>query len=1625
MKTIKFKIITILLPLSLMITSCKKEITQLNPPELTKVVCSSLEHVDNNICINNTKACESENGSGQKEYLNGSWGSCIINLCNSSFHLDSSSCVSNTAACIVQNGIGAKVWNGSSYGACAAVACSSGFHNFSNSCARNIQSCAITNGTGAQEWNGISDYGVCNVETCATSFHNELNSCLNNIQSCSNSNGSGVKSWNGSSYSSCALTSCASGFELISDSCYSSCLTTQHRNIITKSCDSNSIDCSSSILNSTVATSSWNGSVSQYDSCLVASCLSPYVLDSNSCPSALIVINSTSSQYVIKNNSLSLTASGAIIPYAYSIDLGVGSVSSAGVFSSSVVGSSSVKVSDNGTQSATAAINVVDQITGTALAIIQGSTSQLNVSGGSGVFNYFSSNDLISTVDANGLVTAISPGTASILVSDGNNSSSSGYSNAASIVVTVNGIQLLSNNLLNISSTDTNVYIDQLVQNLPSDGSQALSSSFQSASNVSVFNGNSVINFSSTNSPLNAYVSSYTLAPTILFSSISTSSGVSSILIPRSSITTSQNIVLNAVSNGITVSSNSVSLEHLSSIRLSNTAYNTIQNFTDMGNAGNYKIFRNYNSKNAIKIYSYNMTNGEVVQLSAGTSDTQNDWLSSFPSNNLPQANNRVYYISNNSSGYSKLFSTDGVSINQVSNVNGDGASDTFPSQNATGSGIYTYFWTTNSTGHYKLFRSDGLSLVQITNTSGSDSVSDWPFTRNPPVVTILNGNVYFSSNNRLGYSKLFKSDNTECSSTIPAVCNGTAQVSNTMKNDSANDIIGSLVTAGNYVYFDASTGPSSFVVYVNNYPKLFKTDGSSCSGSAPVVCSGSVQVSNVAGSGAGDSPYLITYSAPYVYFYAFSGQFDNRNNSFSPVFKIYRTTGTPCSSVCSGTAQVSNTTGADTIDDSVSSIIPGGDGGIYFIARSAQQSYKLFNAGAGSCSGSSPVVCTSTNQVANTTASNSRSDNINSIYASHGIAYFTASTSSGLNKIFKTTGTACNSAVPKICSGTNQILNNLELATDSPAIYGLATSSSGVDTLYYTTGSVSMTQLYSYNSTTGNSTSYSTALGSPASISSPVYYNNGTYDGIVFAKNSVNITGWSPTNSLIPTIVPTIPTDKNADNIGIDSVNFKGNVYYSANNQYQKNKLMNYDGSVISQISNTSGASVFSDDINYITATSNGIYFVANNSSGTAKLFKFDGLIVSQVSNTSGSDSSFDNISDLVAAGGNLYFSANNTSGSQKVYKTSGEACSGSNPVVCGGTYQVTNTSGSDLISDNVSKLTMIAVGNNLYFSAMLANNTTKLFKTDGTACTGSPSVCSGTVQVSNTSGGSTESDQIAYVSSANEIVYFSASNQNSSGKLFRTDGTACVGTPKSCSGTYQVSNTRANNSGSDGVGYSIGLGNFVLFYAINPGGSKKIWKTDGSPCSGTTQIICGGVSQVSNTSGSSTVSDSLVAGASKYNSYQRIVSDGTYVYFSAQNSAGALKYYRTDGTSCVGNPVVCGGTVQIANTSGSNSISDNILSDDGRSGFIGLGANGEVYFNGKNSNGFQKPYRVQSPSCSGSNPVSCSGSIQVLNPLNNDSSNDDCLLIATKPNEAYFRCYVGYNGFSHIDKLYKVIKN
>jgi uncharacterized delta-60 repeat protein len=207
---------------------------------------------------------------------------------------------------------------------------------------------------------------------------------------------------------------CSSGITVTSSACSAS----EHINSTTYSCDVNSKDCSASIANSSIATSTWNGSA--YGACTVSTCSNGFNNEGNACLAAVAITPLAGS--VVASKTIQLAATGGDSTYTWSADKG--SVSSTGLFTApATVGTAIVTVKDSHNISASSTITVLQALTMTpkTATVIKNTNLQMVVSGGASPYNFTSTGGIVNSSGLFGAGSIVGP--ASVTVTDASGSS--------------------------------------------------------------------------------------------------------------------------------------------------------------------------------------------------------------------------------------------------------------------------------------------------------------------------------------------------------------------------------------------------------------------------------------------------------------------------------------------------------------------------------------------------------------------------------------------------------------------------------------------------------------------------------------------------------------------------------------------------------------------------------------------------------------------------------------------------------------------------------------------------------------------------------------------------------------------------------------------------------------------------------------------------------------------------------------------------------------------------------------------------------------------------------------------------------------------------------------------------
>ncbi|HRH47101.1 MAG TPA: T9SS type A sorting domain-containing protein [Panacibacter sp.] len=178
-------------------------------------------------------------------------------------------------------------------------------------------------------------------------------------------------------------------------------------------------------------------------------------------------------------------------------------------------------------------------------------------------------------------------------------------------------------------------------------------------------------------------------------------------------------------------------------------------------------------------------------------------------------------------------------------------------------------------------------------------------------------------------------------------------------------------------------------------------------------------------------------------------------------------------------------------------------------------------------------------------------------------------------------------------------------------------------------------------------------------------------------------------------------------------------------------------------------------------------------------------------------------NVYEVTVAKGKLYFSATTTAEGQELWTSDG------------------TEAGTQLLKDlvtgggNGSPSFIYEAGNTVFFTSAGSNYlfSSQLWKTDGTTA--------GTVMIKDLYVENNGTNAAFQFSSANGLLYFTATSYNYGRELWRSDGTAA--------GTYMIKDINPITYDYDGPAFLTPYNN-RLYFVANDGTGRKLWSTDGT---------------------------------------------------------------------------------------------------------------------------------------------------------------------------------------------------
>jgi ELWxxDGT repeat protein len=268
--------------------------------------------------------------------------------------------------------------------------------------------------------------------------------------------------------------------------------------------------------------------------------------------------------------------------------------------------------------------------------------------------------------------------------------------------------------------------------------------------------------------------------------------------------------------------------------------------------------------------------------------------------------------------------------------------------------------------------------------------------------------------------------------------------------------------------------------------------------------------------------------------------------------------------------------------------------------------------------------------------------------------------------------------------------------------------------------------------------------------------------------------------------------------------------------------------------------------------ALNNQIFFSATDAGGDTELWATDGTSAgtSLFKNLNTLAEGSSNPSNFTSLGSAIVFSATNSAAGTELWITDGTT---------GGTGVLADINAVDA-SSNPADFTV--VNGILYFTADDGVNGRELWKSDGTGA--------GTTLVKNINAGAASSNPTSLINVAGTL-YFVADNGTEGAELWKSNGTDL--------GTSMVKNINAAPTGST-VGNLFNFNGSLLFSAAD-GVGEELWKSDGT-LQGTTRVI--------------NINTVLQASSS---SPRGFVSNGTTVFFTADNGMNGRELFKTDGTT------------------------------------------------------------------------------------------------------------------------------
>ena len=798
------------------------------------------------------------------------------------------------------------------------------------------------------------------------------------------------------------------------------------------------------------------------------------------------------------------------------------------------------------------------------------------------------------------------------------------------------------------------------------------------------------------------------------------------------------------------------------------------------------------------------------------------------------------YYVANGPTGQ-HVYEWNGSSVVQISNTSGGGNDapiDLFTD------GTNLYFGAEDADQNYHVYIYNGSSVTQLSNTAGAGKSDLGLFGVIMPTFNFMlwNGNLYFAARDSSGHVNVYEYNG----STVTQISNSGSQVIACQSLGCS-----SIVAAGTHLFWidningvqawngttQTSSGSVGFVAAWSGLAamgsKVYFTDDNF--GFGYMSSFDGTTYANVAST---SHPTFIYPVGSNLYIFDGDGiKLWNGSTLTTISSSIYYATPVPVSGgvyfvnassghvdYVSGTTitQISNTSSGGN-DKSSSLLVSGAN--LYFSAfdSSSYEHLYVYNG-------------TTVTQISNT---NPGGDDLTTVLGVSGSnVYFSAANSDGFTHLYtyngssvtklsqptqKLTGEDIYYSVPITINGKlyldaitgenpysyyNSWTNNDKFARDhlfsfdGTTLSQLSNTSGGItdeiggnitpinNMPYFSAANPAGDfDLYDFDGTTVNrltTSNFPEGISSPASLGSDVCF------GAAPTTSSSHMYCWNGTTTTQITNTSGGGSDLVSYSIPngnyVYFFNFGAKLYLVAQDSSFKNHLYSYNGTTLTQVSNTSSGG--NDNVVELAAVGANLYFIANDSSAHSHVYLYNGSSVTQISNTSGGGN--DNPNSLLASGANLYFVANDSSGNSHVYYYNGTAVTQISNIDSGG-------------SDNPNNLTLS--GTNLYFTANLTAGSYHVYYYNGSTVT----------QVSNTSGGTNDNPGSLVING--QTLYFVAADSTGTYHLYQSNG----GTNTTEVGTLNLSTPSYSQF------YVTAIGSNIYFQAFDSNSHLHLYSYDG----------------------------------------------------------------------------------------------------------------------------------------------------------------------------------------------------